>query len=234
MIPWDVALRTVISFFVMFFLFHIMNKKQIAELTFFNFVTGITMGAIAGKFAIDRTPIADGITSLVLMSLLTMLLSYISLNSVPARKILAGEPTVVIQNGKILEQNMAKMHYTVHDLLVQLRLKDVFNPGEVEFAILEPNGQLSVLKKSQYQPVNPSDLNLPTSYKGLASELVVDGKVVDRNLAQNGLSRQWLEEQFKAHGVDKQEDVLLASLGTDGKLYLDKKSDPGYRQHIED
>src|SRR5690606_11359796 len=114
----------------------------------------------------------------------------------------------------------------------QLRENGVFNLAEVEFALLEPNGKLSVLKKSQLVPVTPADLKIPTRYTGLAVELIVDGQVIDANFAKLDLDHGWLEEQIRARGYRIQ-DINYAELDTDGGLYLDLKDKlaPPARQH---
>lgn len=229
------ALRTILAFFVLLLLARLMGKKLMSELTFFNFITGISVGTIAATIATDRRiNLADGLTSLALWTALTVAMGYLSLRSIRIRKMVGGEPTVVIQNGKILENNMAKMSYNMHELMMQLRAEGVFDPSEAEFAVLEPTGKLSVLRKSQFQPVTPHDLNLRTGYKGMVSELIVDGDVIEQNLAQNGLTRQWLDEQLAAQGISNPKDVPLAALSPDGKLYVDERSDPGYKQRVED
>ncbi len=111
----------------------------------------------------------------VILTVLVVGTGYLTIKSTPARKLIEGEPLVMVQNGKIYEENMRKIRYNLDDLLMQLREKGVFDLSEVETAVLEPHGQLSVLKKSQQLPVTPKDLNIPTKYKGLSSEIIRDG-----------------------------------------------------------
>lgn len=228
-------LRSSLAFLVLLALTRLMGKKHISQLTFFDYITGISIGSIAAVVSIDKSVnIVDGLVGLAVWAGLTILLGYISLAPGPVRKIIDGEPTVVIQNGRILERNMKRMYYNMDDLLMQLRNEGVFEVGEVEFAIMEPNGKLSVLKKSQYEEVTPKDLHLDTSYKGVPSELVVDGQVLEQNLVQNNLTREWLEDQLRRRGIGDTKNVVLALLHTDGSLYVDTTNDPGYQQQIED
>jgi uncharacterized membrane protein YcaP (DUF421 family) len=143
-------------------------------------------------------------------------------------KFMGGQPTIVIMNGQIMEEAMKTMRYRLSDLLEQLRLKDVFDITQVEFAIVETNGQLSVLKKSQYQPVSPKDLAVPTSYQGISVELIFNGILVEQNLKDLNLNRQWLEGKLHQMGIDAIADVFLASLDTEGTLYVDT-----YKDHIK-
>jgi len=153
----------------------------------------------------------------------------------PVHKILSDEPTVVVHNGVILEGNMHKMRYTVDDLTSQLRQKNAFNIADVEYAIAEPNGELSVLLKGQVAPVTPQDLNVPAKYKGVPSELVVDGVIIQQNLKQNNLDEDWLLGELHKQGIQSLKDVFYASLDQDGNLYIDKKQDKmTYKQDITD
>ena len=118
------------------------------------------------------------------------------------------------------------MRYRLSELMAQLRMNNVFDISQVEFAILETSGKLSVLKKSSYQPVTPHDLNIPTKYMGLSIELISDGKIIDQNLKQINLDRYWLEDQLKAKGINDPSEVFLAVIDTQGNLYIDKYDDP--------
>jgi uncharacterized membrane protein YcaP (DUF421 family) len=162
---------------------------------------------------------------LVVFSAAAYLTGMMTVKSRPLRKLIEGEPTVVIHNGRILEHNMAKLHYNVDNLLNQLREKNVFNIEDVEFALLEGNGGLSVLLKSQKRPLTPSDLGIPTSYEGLSSEIIVDGQVIYQNLKQNNLDEQWLIAELRKRGYNSPRDIVLATLSSDGELYIDNKKD---------
>lgn len=220
-----VVLRTSLAFLALLALAKILGKKQISQLSFFDYISGIFIGVVAAGFAANIISITAGITSIILWSLFMLGKSYVVSTSVPARKLIDEQATILIQNGKILEQNMTKIQYSLPDLLMQLRINGVFEPDKVEFALLETNGKLSVLKKSQYRPITPHDLDIPTNYEGLVTELVVNGQVQQQKLTQVGLSDQWLQNELTSQGITNVSDVVLATLGTDGKLYVDKKFD---------
>jgi uncharacterized membrane protein YcaP (DUF421 family) len=155
----------------------------------------------------------------------TFLAAYVSLKSRPVRKVIAGEPTVIIHNGKILEANLKKMHYNLDEMLMQLREKDVFDINEVEFAILEPSGVLSVAKKSQMSSPTRSDLNLSSEYEGISTELILEGEIIHQNLKQIGLDDKWLLKELQNRGVKDIKDVDLAILSSKGNLYVDMSQD---------
>lgn len=222
---WQMALRAVIAFLAVLLIARILEKEHVGELTFYEYLTGITTGVLAGGIVTTMLNPLPLLLALFIFTVLTYLVRYISLKSRVARKILAGEPAIVIQNGKIMEQNMQRMHYNTDDLLMQLRTKGVFNVSDVEFAVLEPNGRLSVLLKSHKMPVTREDMQLSSQYQGISSELIVDGEIIYQNLKQNNLDEAWLINELGKQGVKSPGEVLLASLDTQGNLYVDKKQD---------
>ena len=140
-----------------------LGKRQVSQLTFFDYVVGITIGSIAGNFTTNlQVEASVHWTGLLTWTLWTLVLGVITVHSRKMSKIIAGEPTIVIHNGQILEGNFEKMNFAMDDLRAELREKKIFNLADVEFALLERNGKLSVLKKSQLHPVTPADLQLST------------------------------------------------------------------------
>lgn len=204
-------------------------------MTFFDFVTGITIGSIGGAFVTMELKGYYVLLSPVILTLLVVLMGIVTAKSTPARKLIEGEPLVIIQNGKIFEENMRKVRYNQDYLLMQLRLQGVFDLGEVEFAILETNGQLSVQKKSQHRAVKPEDLGLDTDYQGVSTEIIRDGKIVEQNLQQNNLTHEWLYNELAAREIKDIGEVFLATLNTKGELFVDLRDDrQDYIQEVED
>ena len=152
-----------------------------------------------------------------------LLADRIAIKNRSARVLLEGKPVIFIKNGKIIEKNIERMHYNVAEVLAALRNKGISNLGDVEFALLEIDGKISVFKKSQSRPLTPMDLNVPTQYEGLSSVIISDGKILQENLQENNLDRSWLDNKLKELGVDDVSRVFLASLATDGSLYVDLK-----------
>jgi uncharacterized membrane protein YcaP (DUF421 family) len=223
----EVVLQTVLSFSAILVYTRILGKQQIGQLTSFEYITGITFGSIAAALATDIEPdkTLEHFVGLTVFAALAFLLGHISMINRPARKVIGGEPTVVVQNGQILDQNMKKMRYNLDELLMQLREKDIFRVDDVEFALLEPNGNLSVLPKSQRRPVTPNDLGIPTEYEGLNIELVMDGEIIRQNLRQLRLTEEWLRQELQKRGVTDMNQVVYAAIASNGKLYTDLKKD---------
>lgn len=227
MVYVEVILQTLLAFAAILIYTRILGKQQVGQLTFFEYINGITFGSIAAALATDISPERTGFhfLGLTVFAGLTFFAGYLSLANRSLRKLVSGEPTVVIQNGKILEANMRKMRYNCDELTMQLREQGFFNLGDVEYAILEPNGNLSVLPKSQKRPLTPADLGLPTKYEGVPSEIIVDGEVITQNLTQNHLDFAWLYQELKKQGVKDLKEVVYASLDPEGNLYVDFRKD---------
>ncbi len=231
----EVLTHSLAVFFLLILLTRLIGKKFLAQMTFFDFVTGIIIGTIGGAYVTTEVEGIYVLLSPIILTILVILTGFFTLKSVPARKLIEGEPLVMIQNGKIFEENLRKIRYNMDDLMMQLREKGVFDLDEVEFAILETHGQLSILKKSQNLPVTPKDLNISTKYKGASSEIIRDGRIVEQNLKQNNLTHEWLYNELASRNIKNIREVFLASLSTDGTLYVDlRKDDQLYIQEVED
>ncbi len=222
----EVFLRSTLAFISLFFFAKFMGKKFISQMTLFDFIAGITLGSLAAILSVEvQNKFGPILMAMGLWTIYSAALGVISLKSRKARQYVEDVPIILIQNGKILEENMGRTRINMEDLMMRLREKNIFNLQDVEFALLEIDGKLSVLPKSQKRSLTPEDLDISTSYEGLPIELIVDGKVIYQNLEQTNLDIQWLKDQLTAQKVNSVQDVSLAQLTTDGQLYIDLKSD---------
>jgi uncharacterized membrane protein YcaP (DUF421 family) len=157
----ETIIQSALSITVLFILVKMMGKKHISQLTYFDYVVGITIGSLAANIILEDTnKFYLGLISMVVITCFPIILSYVSLKSFTARKLLDGNPTILIQNGKIVEKNLKKSKLDINDILEILRVKNAFNISDVEFAILETSGEISVELKPNKQPATPSDLNI--------------------------------------------------------------------------
>lgn len=222
----EIALRSIGTFFVLLLITRVIGKEQLGRLNVSDFVNAIVIGSIGASMASDhKENVSFYLVAIIIFGTLTFLANYAALKYRPFRKLVEGQPLIIIHKGKVLEKNMSKERYSMDNLIMQLREKNVFEIEDVEFAVLEPNGQLSVLLKSNKQPLNASDLNVSTQYKGMSSEIIIDGKVILKNLKQNNLSEQWLMDELNKYGIRKIDEVNYASLDYFGNLYIDKYQD---------
>jgi uncharacterized membrane protein YcaP (DUF421 family) len=217
----EVILRSITSFSLLLIGARILGKQTISKMTLFDFVAAISLGAIAANLAFNiKIKFHLLVLSLVIYVAVIYLLAVISLKNKKGRKLFAGDPTIVIQNGKILEGNMKRMRYTLDYLNQQLREKDVFNIEEVLYAIVETNGTLTVLKKPQFRNVTRQDLLITVMpEKRLPIELIMDGEVMKENLEQN-IQLSWLESELEKRNLTSR-NVVYAVMAANGNLYID-------------
>lgn len=223
---YKVSLKSIVSVTLLFVLTKIMGKKQISQLTLFDYVIGISIGSIAGELAVnDSITYIQGIVSMIIYALFPILLSIISLKSYLGRKLLDGVPTILIQNGKINERGLKKTKMNINDLLEECRLKDVFDIGEIEFAILETSGNLSIQLKSINKPLTLKDMNIKSDYKGLCINLIIDGKMIEENLKIIEKDTKWLKYELHRKGIKNIPDILLAYIDSSDMIKIHLKSE---------
>ncbi|MBU8918161.1 DUF421 domain-containing protein [Bacillus sp. FJAT-29953] len=229
----EIFARAVGAFVVLLLLTRLLGRKQVSQLTFFNYITGISIGTIAGSLTVDPTlKVSSGFVSLLTWCGLTLLVAFFDVKSRSFRKVIEGEPVIVIKHGKILEHVLKKQRLDMDELQVLLRNKDVFSIEEVDYAILETNGELSVLLKEQKQPLKRGDMAMPTQTSArpqavqipMPIQAIADGKIIDENLQPFNLNMAWGHDQLAQAGTDLSE-VFYAELQQDGTLYIDKNTD---------
>ncbi len=222
-----VLIRSLIGFFTLFVFARLLGKQEISQLSFFDYVLGITIGSIAASLSVDLSSRAwPHWVGLFTWTVTVFALQLITFRSKNANRYLVGEPIILIKNGLIMEDNMKKLRYTIADLLKQLRNKDVFDLTQVDFAILETNGQLSVLLKPEYHCATPADLKITPPVSGLSTELIYSGIVIESNLKAAGLDRLWLDTQLNLKGINNPSEVFVATYNeSSATLYIDKFMD---------
>jgi len=219
-----VFVRVLILYTAVLLALRLMGKKQVATLQPYELVTIILMADIASMpMSTLGTPLVNGLIGLFALMLAQFTVAYVTMKSLRLRAWLSGRPTIVIANGKIVQGALEELRYNLHDLIEQLRAAGYPEINDVEYAILETNGQLSVIPKSQQRPVRPADLNVPTSYEGLPTPLIIDGHLDEHNLRRLRLDGRWLQDRLREHGVSRPADVLFASLDTQGNFYCQPK-----------
>jgi len=213
-----------------------MGKQQVAELNFFDYVVGISIGSIASTLSVQVNQNTTAtLVGMAVWTILPIFLAYLCLHSVWIRKVVEGEATVVIEKGKILEDNLRKTRLSFDDIISLLRAQGIFSIADVEFALLETNGKLSVQKKSDKRPVTTGDLSLSPPYEGLPTNLIQDGLILVDALRSLNLTKAWLYSQLKKVNIHDVKEVSLAQLDTKGNLYVDLQGDrPFYTISVND
>ena len=220
-----ILLRSVFTFIGLLCLALLMGRKQLSQITFFDYIVGITIGSIAAVISVDRNiRVIDGTIAIIIWSVMPIIVGLIAMKSIGFRILVDGEPKVVIQNGIIINKTMLKEKYNIGDLLMQLRDKDIFDISEVDFAILEPNGKLSVLKKPQNCAVTLKDMKISADYKGLMTEIIIDGTIITKHLENIGKGIEWLQEQLNSKHIESIENVVFAGY-LSNELYISLRND---------
>ncbi|MEQ6378568.1 DUF421 domain-containing protein [Bacillaceae bacterium S4-13-58] len=221
-----VIVRVFISFFTLLIFTRILGKQEVGQLSFFDYINGITIGSIAATLATDLSTKAwVHWVGLAGFAGLTGLLQIITIKHRYAGKIIDGEPTIVIQDGKILEKNLKKMRLKFNELMMLLRQHGVFDITEIDTAIFEVNGKLSIIQRPEFRHVTPKDLQLTPSPLRLSTEVIQDGIVLKQNLKQRKKDVEWLENQLKVQGVSDIKEVSYALILPNEQLYVDKIED---------
>ncbi|GGA39109.1 YetF domain-containing protein [Psychrobacillus lasiicapitis] len=222
---WEMIIRTTISFAALLVLARILGKKQLSQLTFFHYITGISIGSIAAEIASQKeTPFLDGLVSIVWWTLLTLFMSYISLKSTKLRVLIDDEPTIIIKDGEISVKSLKSSRLHMDDVLMMLREQSIFSIQEVHYAVLETNGELSVFKKVAQQEATKLDVKADVSLPAfMPAEIISDGKIVQKNLKELDLTEDWVMKKLRKHGVESVSEVFYAQLQTNGSLYISLK-----------
>lgn len=216
----ETIIRGLISLITLFLITKLMGKKQISELSLFDYVMGISIGNFAAEITTNMdNQFINGIVAIVLFGVVAYIISKITMKSIKLRRFFMGVPTVIIQNGKLLENGLKKAKIDVNDLLEECRTNGYFDLSEIEFAIMEANGNVSFLPKGENKPLTVKDMNLKAEKQGLCANVIIDGKIMDKNLSNINKNKKWLDNELKVKGK-KYEDILLGTVDINDKLVL--------------
>ncbi|MEN6412899.1 MAG: DUF421 domain-containing protein [Veillonellales bacterium] len=219
--------QTAMVFFSLLIFTRILGKTQVGQLTFYEYISGITIGSIAGSIlSTDPEKLWSHYYDLVLFIVLTYSLSFVTIKSRPLRKIIEGSPTVVIKSGHIIAENMRGMRFDLDELSGKLREKGIFDVSEVQYAIVETTGELSVIKKSDYQPLTKTDFNIHLADPALPVEIIMDGQIIEENLDKQNRSRAWLEQQLVDRNIAHPSQVTYAVIDSKGQLFISSRRSP--------
>lgn len=224
----SILFSTIIKGILIYVLALILSKligiKIISQMNFFDFIVGVSVGSMIAKIIINKDHVVfSGIVALITFALLTILTSYLNLKSYSARRIINAKTLILVENGRIIDKNLKRLRITINELMMKLREKDVFNLEDVQFAIMESNGQLSVLIKANKKPITPYDMELKVRSSSLVNDIIIDEKTVDKNLKIAGIDEKWLQSELKKKNINNFEEVFYAGVDQNKKLIISKK-----------
>lgn len=216
--------RTIILYILVLIVMRFMGKREIGQLQPFELAISIMIADLATiPMAESGIPITSGIIPILGLLVMHLTISLINLKSIRAREIICGKPSILIYRGKIQEDKLKKERFTINELEERLRDQNIFNIGDVEYAILETSGQVTVIQKPNKRTTTPEDFNIMPEYEGIAYDLVVDGKIMKENLKKLGKNNTWLTNQLKPYKI-KPEQALIVTLDGKGNFFCQEKA----------
>lgn len=216
-------IRTIVLYLLVLLVMRLMGKREIGQLQPFELVISIMIADLASIPMSDvGVPIFNGIIPILGLLVMHLLISFCNLKSIKFRGVICGKPSILIYRGKIDEKVMKKERYTINELQERLRGKDVFNIGDVEYAILETSGEINVILKPEKRNPTLSDLNIKAQYEGTTYDLVLDGVIQYENLKKLNKDYSWLKGQVKKFGFNP-EQALVVTIDADGQIYCQQK-----------
>ena len=215
--------RAIILYILVLIVMRLMGKREIGQLQPFELAISIMIADLASIPMTDTgVPISNGIIPILGLLVMHLMISIINMKSIKAREIICGKPTILIYRGKIDEKALKKERFTINELEERLRGNNIFNLGDVEYAILETSGQVTVIQKPEKRNTIPEDFNIVPEYEGIPYDLVIDGIVMDNNLKALGKNREWLKKQIEKFKM-KPEEALVVTYDGKGQIFCQKK-----------
>jgi len=211
--------RAIVLYIIVLAVMRLMGKREIGQLQPFELAISIMIADLAATpMAESGIPITNGIMPILGLLVMHLIISIINIKSTKVRQIICGKPSLLIFRGKIDQKVLKKERFTINELEERLRDNNIFNIGDVEYAILETSGQVTVIPKPNKRPTTPEDFNIEPKYEGIPYDLVVDGKIEYENLKKIGKDYKWLQKQTKKFGI-KPEQALIVTIDGDNKFF---------------
>ena len=215
--------RSIVLYIIVLIVMRLMGKREISQMQPFELAISIMIADLA---SIPMTeigiPIFNGIVPILGLLLMHLVISVINIKSITLRKFICGKPSILIYRGKIDEKVLKKERFTINELQERLRRNNIFNLGDVEYAILETSGEVTVIQKPEKRGTTPEDFQIVPEYEGIPYDLVIDGKVMYKNLEQLGKNENWLKKQL-IHFKIKPEEALVVTIDGKNQIFCQKK-----------
>lgn len=215
-----VVLTSVLSAVALFLIAKIMGHKQMSQLDFFDYITGITIGSVAAELATELEKPWKPLIAMIVYGVITVALTFVTSKMPRMRKFINGTPTIIMSGGKIYRENMKKAKMDLSEFMVMCRQEGYFNLNDIQCAIFEYNGRLTVLPKATKRPLNPADMNIVPPPETINTEVIMDGRVLEDNLKRMGLDKNWLYKELKCQGFNSAKDIFLGICDDNKQLTL--------------
>ena len=230
----DVFIRGVFSLVTLFLVTKVIGKKQVSQMSLFDYVIGISIGNFAAEMTVDiNIPFLNGIVAVIIFGVFAQIINYVTMKSIYLRRFFMGTPTILIDNGKILEKGLKKVKMDINDLLEECRNAGFFDMSQIESAVMEVNGKLSILPKSEYRPLTPNDMNIKVEKEYIKSPVIIDGKIMINNLKNMKKTENWLKKSLKSLGYKNIENLLLVIIDNSNNIDVYTKNNVNVPEILE-
>ncbi len=229
-----VSSRAVFSLITLFLITKMIGKRQVSELSLFDYVISISIGNFAAEMTMNLdSQVLNGFVSVLIFGLIATIVCILTTKSILLRRFLMGTPTIIIQDGKFVVKNLKKIKFDMNDFLETARSAGYFDVSQIKYAIMEANGKVSFLPKEEYQQVTVKDMNLKPSKQGLCSNVIIDGKIMINNLKSINKDIKWLNKELKVKGCNDYKNILLATVDINEKLMIFYKKEEAIKNVLE-
>ena len=220
------SIKGCIAVIYLFLVIKKLGKKQISELNIFDYIIGLSLGNIAAEMTVnDDISILEGLLSMSIYGIFSLFVSFITEKSIYARRLITGEPIIIMENGKISREQLKKCKIDINDLLQDARESGYFDISFINYAIMEPSGKISFLPKNKYNPITPNDIKLKVDKGGITANLILDGNIMEDNIKTIGHDKKWLIERLNKEGYNNIKDLLLVTCDYKEKLTIYRKDE---------
>ena len=221
-----VSKRAVFSLITLFLVTKMIGKKQVSQLSLFDYVISISIGNFAAEMTMNLdSQVLDGFLSIVIFGLIAFLVSIVTMKSIILRRFFIGTPTLIMQDGKFILQNLKRVKFDMNDFLETAREKGYFDISTIKYALMEVDGKVSFLPKEDNLPVTNKDLKIKASKSELVSNVIIDGKIIKENLKNIGKNESWLKNKLKSKGYKNYDSILLLTVSESGAIKIFNKDE---------
>ena len=228
-----VLLRGIISLVTLFLITKLLGKKQVSQLSLFDYVIGISIGNFAAEMTTSTdTQVLNGLFGVLIFGFVAVLVSILTMKSIILRRLFMGSPTILMENGRFVYKNLKRVKMDINDFLETTRIAGYFDVSKIKYALMEANGKISFMLKEENNPVTVKDMNLKASKEGLVANVIIDGKIMKKNLSNISKDDKWLLKQLNVLGKNVK-DILLATVDVNEKLSIYEKRDSVIKNVLE-
>ncbi len=222
----EIIPKCILSIIILFIVTKIIGKKQVSQLSLFDYVVGISIGNFIAEMVINKeVQYIDGVVAMLVFGIFSYIVSWLSMKSIVFRRFTIGVPTMIVENGKIIESGLKKTNIDINDFLEQCRLQGYFDLNDISYAIMEASGDISILPKDNATPVVKKDLKIKGTNATLTANLIIDGKFLDKNIKGCNLTIKKIRDELRKEGYSSEEEILLAIYSNNKIIFYKKEVD---------